>query len=499
MTGREGTRGEGKGRPGRAGRHGRGAGRHGRAGRAGPSARDSRAGPSARALAGGIVRGVLAGRGAARTHVERAGERAQLEGRDAALLTELVYGTVRRLGSVDLLLACCARGGLARIEEDVLAHLRVATYQLLFLDHVPAPVAVSEGVVAVGRPSARGFANAVLRAVSRLVVGRHPADEPPAGVPWTRLMPGREQGWVELAQPLLPDPQADPGGWLAVAAALPPRHAGALVERLGLPGALEVARAHDAPPPVFLRVNLLRGTREDLLARLAAAGLAAAPGALPESIRLGVALGEGAWAPLWAGVASVQDETAMAVARLVQPRPGERVVDLCAAPGGKSTHLAELMQDQGQVDALDVEPARVRKVSEAARRLRLGCVRAALVDPEDPRPPEGPPIDRVLADVPCSNTGVLRRRVELRHRLDQLDPAPLLALQARLLRRALELVRPGGVVVYSTCSIEPAENEEQVRAVLRERPALRLEEELTSLPRRQGGDGGYAARLRVPG
>lgn len=456
-------------------------------------------GQGPRALAGGIVRGVLAGRGAARTHVERAGERAQLEGRDAALLTELVYGTLRRLGSLDLLLGRCAKGGLGRVEEDVLAHLRVAAYQLLFLDHAPAAVAVSEAVSAVGRPSARGFTNAVLRAVGRLIVARHADDAPPAGVPPTRLLLGRERGWVELAQPLLTDPARDPVGWLAAAASLPTGHVRGLVERLGLAGAEEVARAHDAPPPVFLRVNALKTDRQQLLQRLAAAGLEASPGALPESIRLGASLGEGAWAPLWAGVASVQDETAMAVARLVDPRPGERIVDLCAAPGGKSTHLAELMRDEGRIDALDVEPPRVRKVSEAARRLGLSVIAAHLVDPADPRPPAGPPIDRVLADVPCSNTGVLRRRVELRHRLDQLDLAPLLALQARLLRRALELVRPGGVVVYSTCSIEPAENQDQVRALLAERPELRLEEELTALPRRGGGDGGYAARLRVPG
>lgn len=457
-----------------------------------------RSGPGARELAGGIVRGVLAGRGAARTHVERAAERTSLQGRDAALLTELVYGTVRRLGSLDLVLERCAKGGLGRIDEDVLGHLRVGVYQLLFLDHVPPAVAVSEAVSAVHRPSARGFTNAVLRAAGRLVVGRREEDAWPEGVAPGRLLLGRERGWVELGEALLPDPARDPVGWLSDAASLPPGHVSGLVERLGLAGALEVARAHDAPPPLCLRANLLRGGRDALLEKLRAAGLQAEPGEPPEAIRLGSSLGEGAVAPLWAGVATVQDETAMRVARLLEPRPGERVLDLCAAPGGKTTHLAELMGDQGRVDALDVDAARVRKVGDAARRLRLTCVRAAVTDPEDPRPEAGPPIDRVLADVPCSNTGVLRRRVELRHRLGQLETAPLLALQARLLRRAVELCRPGGVVVYSTCSIEPAENEEQVQALLRERPDLRLEEELRALPRRGAGDGGYAARLRLP-
>jgi len=454
-----------------------------------------------RKLAAGVVRGVLEGRGAARTHVERAGERDDFAPRDVALLTELVYGTLRRLDTLDLLLgAAIEKGGLGRVDADVLAHLRVGAYQLVFLDHVPPAVAVSEAVAGAGRHEVRGFVNGVLRGLGRKVAGRVAEDAPPVDVPPTRRLPGREGGWVLLTEDLLPDPTADPAGWLAAGGSLPRAAVAPWVERLGLEEALEVVRAHDAPPPVTLRVNALRATRDALLERLAAEGVAARPGARPESIALAEALSAGGYEPLWEGLATVQDETAMEVAPLLEPRPGQRLVDLCAAPGGKATHLAELLRDEGRVDALDVDADRLARVDAAARRLGLSCVRTALADPDDPRPPEepgAPPIDGALVDAPCSNTGVLRRRVELRHRLAKLDLPPLLALQARLLRQAADLVRPGGRVVYSTCSIEPAENEDQVRAFLAGRPGATLEEERSRLPRRGGGDGGYMARIRL--
>ncbi len=489
-------------RGGRGERSGRGRGRargaRGRGERGAPSQGPQR-GPtrSVRALAAGIVRGVLAGRGAARAHLERAVARG-IEPRDRRLLTELVYGTIRHVGTLDLLLAACAKRGLGRVDEEVLATLRVGAYQLVFDERLHPGVVVDEAVEATsGRAHLRGFVNGVLRGLERKLAGRAAEDAPPEGVPSTRRLPGRAGGWVLLGEDLLPSAEADPAGWLAAACSLPLLHARALVERLGPEGALAVARAHNAPPPVFLRVNRLRTTREALLAKLAAAGLPASPGALPDSIRLEGSLGEGAHEALWAGEATVQDETAMRAARLLDPQPGERIVDLCAAPGGKATYAAELLGDRGRVDAVDVDERRLARVREAAARLGLGAVRPHLADPADPRPPEDEaPIDRVLVDVPCSNTGVLRRRVEARWRLPELDPVPLRALQARLLERAAELVRPGGVVVYSTCSIEPAEDEEQVRALLARRPDLELVEEVATLPQVGGGDGGYAAKLR---
>lgn len=449
-----------------------------------------------RRLAAGIVRGVLEGRGAARTHIERASDRG-LSARDLGLLTELVYGTVRRVATLDALLDACTTRGLARVDDEVLGHLRVAAYQLLFLDHVPAAVAVSEAVEAAPEPHLRGFMNGVLRALGRAIVGRTDDDAPPAGVPSSRRLPGRERGWVLLDRDLLPSAEKDPPAWLAAACSFPLPLCKTWVARWGLEGALEVARAQNEPPPMTLRVNALRTTRGALLERLRAAGLAAEPGLLPGSVRLGASLASEALDVVDEGLAAVQDETAQRVAPFLDPRPGERVVDLTAAPGGKVSHLAELMRDQGRIDAVDVDEGRLERVKDVVRRFGLASVTVSLADPEDPRPPDDPrPIDRVLIDVPCSNTGVLRRRVEARWRLGEVDWAWLDRVQARLLARAVDLVRPGGVVVYSTCSIEAREDEERARAFLAGRPDVTLEAEELVLPTRGGGDGGYMARLR---
>ena len=477
--------------PRRGGRGRRGGRRRGGKGRRGPP---RRRGPSVRKLAAGIVRGVLEGRGAARTHLERAAERDDLDGRALGLLTELVYGTLRRATTIDHLLALKVKQGLSKVEDDVLSQLQVGTYELLFLDRVHPAVTVSEAVEAVGRPQVRGFVNGVLRALGRAIEG--PADEPPAGVPSSRLLPGRESGWVVLREDLLPRREDHPARWLAVAGSLPQPLVARWIERLGEAGALELVRAQNAPPPVCLRVNPLRGDREALLEALEAAEVKATPGEVPGSILLGASLGEGGHEALWAGTATVQDLTAMQVAPFVDPQPGERVLDLCAAPGGKTTHLAELMRDEGAVWATDIEQDRLDRVDSAVSRLGLTSVQTHLADPADPRPGDEVDFDRVLVDVPCSNTGVMRRRVELRHRLDALDTGELHTLQDRLLRRAVELVKPGGVVVYSTCSIEPDENQDRVQALLAERDDLSLDAERVTLPSVGGGDGGYVARIR---
>ena len=503
---REGRGAKGRGAKGRGGGRARGKGRGGRprgGGRGGPGGKGPK-GPKpdaesrVREQAGKIVRGVLAGRGAARTHLERALERPELRPGDEGLLTELVYGTIRMVATLDRLLDACARKGLRKVEEATLNHLRVAAYQLVFLEHAHAAIAVDAAVRCAGRRDhVRGFVNGLLRGLQRAIAGRHPEDAPPAGVPLSRRLPGRDGGWVSFTRDLLPEQEGP--AYLAAATSLPYSLAEAWVEEHGFATALELARASNAPPPLALRVNLLRATRDEVLAELREAGREVRPLETPAGLVLEGGLGEAGYALLWAGKLTVQDETHQSVAPLLEPQPGQRLVDLCAAPGGKATHLAELLGDEGRVDALDVEAERVARITSAASRLRLGSLHPALTDPEDPRPPAEveAPVDGVLVDVPCSNSGVLRRRVEVRWRLERLDWPPLLALQARLLDRALELVRPGGAVVYATCSVDPRENQAQVQAALERHPGVVLEQSHTHLPSREGGDGGYAARLRV--
>ena len=465
-----------------------------------------------RRLAAEAVQDVLSGLGAARTLLERMEQEHALDARGRGLLTELVYGVVRRVQTLDAVLESRVKRGLDSLDDDVIAHLRVGAYQLLFLERIGAHVVVDAQVDAYGKPQARGLLNAVLRRLGREVLVR--GDGEAGDAPRAKLVVGRSTGWAVLSEPTFPTVFAP---WLSLSAGLPRSWVDAYVDELGEERALEVARGQAAPPPLYLRANLLRGERDALLAELKQAQ----PGELPESVKLGSARGPlgvspsnslarargprrgplrfGDAAPLVAaGRATVQDETAMHVARAVDPQPGERVVDLCAAPGGKATHLAELMRDQGRVDACDVEPDRVARLEQAVARLGLSSVVCSQIDPADPRPPEGAPIDRILVDVPCSNSGVARRRVEVRHRTHTLDLRGLLELQARLLDRAVELVRPGGVVVYSTCSIGREENAAQVQAALARHPGLALESERAAWPTVDGPDGGYLAVLRKP-
>ena len=193
------------------------------------------------------------------------------------------------------------------------------------------------------------------------------------------------------------------------------------------------------------------------------------------------------------GLWSVQDEAAMSASLLLAPQPGESILDLCAAPGGKTTHLAELSGDKATIVACDVTHGRLQRIRENSARLQLTSIQPMEV-PKDGRDLPAGPFDAVLVDVPCSNSGVLNRRPEARWRFDQNGLEELVVLQTRLLLQACELVRPGGRVVYSTCSMEPEENRGVVDAVLMALRDFRLDRERQHHPG-QPADGAYQALL----
>jgi 16S rRNA (cytosine967-C5)-methyltransferase len=252
----------------------------------------------------------------------------------------------------------------------------------------------------------------------------------------------------------------------------------------------------NAPPPLWLRVNPLKTDRELYRLQLAAKNIDAEPGEDPQSLRLvdGASVRE---LPGYAdGEFTVQDLSSMAVASALAPEPGWTVLDLCAAPGGKTTHLAELMKDRGKVVACDIDRRRLDTVTALCRRLGVTIVEPHLLDKDDTNPPAGP-FDAALVDVPCSNTGVLGRRPEVRWRLRPTEFEELVRLQTRLLLTAFDRVKPGGVVVYSTCSVEPDENGGVVQAVRRAFKGLKVEAEANAVPGKPA-DGGYWARLRKP-
>lgn len=376
----------------------------------------------------------------------------RLSRRDRALATQLVYGVLRWQGRIDYYLQHFSHRPLTKVSPVCRAALRLAVYQTLFLKSVPPPVACSESVALVKarEPWAAGFVNALCRHFARK--------------------------WQELS---LPAAASDPVKHLAVVHS----HPEWMVERWhgwwGFQETAAICQVNNEPAPVTIRVNLTRTRPAELAARLEAAGVQVEPGKLsPAALRL-AGVGPVQELPGYAeGHFQVQDESSQLVAWIVDPHPGQRIIDLCAGPGGKSTHLAELALERagesGQVSpvvSVDIHAHKIRLIEENARRLGLdGWIRPLAKDARTIAPEEHGLFDAVLVDAPCSGTGVLRRRPDLRWQRRLEDLRNLVRLQRELLAAAARLVKPGGALVYSTCSLEKEENEENARWFLERFP-----------------------------
>jgi 16S rRNA (cytosine967-C5)-methyltransferase len=410
---------------------------------------------------------------------------------DRRLATQLAYGVLRRRLTLQHLLDPLVDRPPEKVEPWLWDALRLGAFQLTLLRNIPAHAALNETVelaARFGRPGAKGFLNGVLRNVARLVTDDW-ADAPVADA-----LPVEAGQYRRLTRPVLPDPATNPVEYLAAGFGLPLWLAARWAGRYPPDECFRLGFWFAGPAPLTLRVNPLRTDRDAFLAACAAAGVAAELGEHPQAVRLRDPAAVRELPGYDAGWFTVQDETSMRVGSALAPEPGAAILDLCAAPGGKATHLAELTGDRGRVVACDVDGRRLQHVVTTAGRLGLTSIQPRVVDPEGRRVPPGP-FDAALVDVPCSNTGVLGRRPEVRGRLRPDDLPHLVALQTRLLRLAADRTRPGGALVYSTCSIEPEENQQVVQALLSERPEFTLEAEEEAVPGRPA-DGGYWARLR---
>ncbi len=447
-----------------------------------------------REAAYGAVLAVLRGRGFASGVLRGAG----LAGHDLALAKEIALGAVRHAITIECVLAALARYEPRRTPREVRAVLLTAAYQVIWMDRVPVFAAVDEAVAQARRHAgqrAAGMVNAVLRRLSAAVAERR--------VPWRRLDPTQVRvNWGEscaFARPVLPDPDG-PGllvRHLAAATSERPARYQELVVCHGADVAEQIAWASQAVPVVVLHRNRLRIDPQAFAERIRQ-DFGAGAVVCEDVAYLGSRshLGE---SPMFGeGLAFVQDTTAHAAAELVGARSGERVLDLCAAPGGKSVALALAMGDEGEVVAADASAERLALVRENADRLGLRSIRVVTGSGADGL--GGEPFDAALVDVPCSNTGVLARRPEARLGYAREKLAALLGVQQKLIEQADQHVRPGGRLVYSTCSLEPEENEGVVARFLETHPHWRLESEVTTMPAwgprsSDWRDGGYAARL----
>ncbi len=402
---------------------------------------------------------------------------ALLDARDRRWTRELVYGMLRTRGRLDALLAERVRGGLGRLDPELLDLLRLGSYQLLEMGSVPAYAAIAQTVELAKERAGEGagkLANAVLRRLDR------------------------EHDSLTLPAP------ADPVDALAGEYSHPAWLVARWLERWGEDDTRRLLAANNTEPPIIARP--VHVVREQLEASLEAAGVRVADAPLvPDSVVLTLpvpALTElGAFKR---GLFHIQDPAATLVTRYAATPPGAAVADLCAAPGGKAIELA---RTAGAVFASDVSPHRLQRLRENVRRLELDNIFAYAADASMPAIRQ---VDAVLLDAPCTGTGTMRRHPDARWRLKPSDLAVMTSLQWMLLSSAATLVKPGGLLVYSTCSLEFEENDAPVDRFLASHPEWRLEPpppgvvpdgvlddgRLRVLPQRHGTDGAFAARLR---
>jgi 16S rRNA (cytosine967-C5)-methyltransferase len=397
-----------------------------------------------------------------------------LDTRERALATQLAFGSVQRAATLDHVIAQLAGRPAERLDPPVLAALRLGVFQLAYLDRVPAHAAVGESVelAKADAPRGAGLVNAVLRRAAR--EARALVQALPEATAAEAALRHSHPRWIaEL--------------WF---------------EALGPAAARALMVADNEAGESALRANTLRITVQELAARLPV------PTRIEHDALILEAPFDAFSAPEWSGgLFMPQSRAAMAVARALAPAPGERVLDLCAAPGGKTTHLAALMGDAGRIVAVEHHAGRAEALRRTANRMGASSVEVRTGDAAEPQEPGA--YDRVLVDPPCSDLGTLASRPDARWRKAG-RPAALASLQARILAAGAAAVRPGGSLVYSTCTISPAENERVVEAFLATRRDFELDDlgadvpgwkhptmplALQTLPHRDRTDGFFIARL----
>jgi 16S rRNA (cytosine967-C5)-methyltransferase len=382
-------------------------------------------------------------------------ERAGLDARDRAFAQQLAYGTVQRRATLDHLIEALSSRPVEKLDPRVRDALRLGLFQLLFLDGVADHAAVSESVeLAKGRGGDK-LVNAVLRRAQR--EGRALLDALSDDTPEAAAVKHSHPEWLVRM-------------WW---------------DELGPDETRALLARDNEPPESAVRVNTLRAASVDL-------GVPSHPAPdLPEGLVLDAPLDVHATEAFERGEMMPQSRASMLVSRVLDPKPGERVLDLCAAPGAKTTHIAALMEGRGEVVAVEAHAGRAEALAANASRLGADSVRVLA---QDAREKVGS-FDRVLLDPPCSDLGTLQSRPDVRWRKDPALIERVAGQQAEFLDAAAAQVRPGGVLVYSTCTISARENEEQMRAFLDSQPDFRHDRTVQLLPHRDGTDGFFIARL----
>ncbi len=411
----------------------------------------------AREVALKIINDVIHNHAYANIALAREINRQKLSDQDRRFITELVYGTIKAGATLDWIIGHYINRPLDKIAPVILNILRMGMYQMFFLSKIPVSAACNQAVELTKKYGHTGtvkFVNAVLRNA-----GRSPE------------------------KIVYPDRQKHTAKFLALTYFHPEWLVNRWIKRLGVEETEELCRINNLTPPLCLRTNTLKNTREELLMILEKEGVSAEPSKwTPEGIVCHSYPSLSTLKSLRDGLFQVQDESSMLVAHVLDPKPGEFIIDTCAAPGGKSTHIAALMQNKGRILSADIHDHKLTITRENAERLGITMIETKVLDATQIGDQYPSQADRVLVDAPCSGLGVLRRKADSRWRKEESMLRELPILQQEILRSAAQCVKVGGILVYSTCTTEPEENQQVVEKFLQDRPNFVLEKTSSFIP-----------------
>jgi 16S rRNA (cytosine967-C5)-methyltransferase len=402
--------------------------------------------------------------------------------------TDLVFGTIRNRLAIDAVIAKFSRCPVERIPAKVLNILRIGVYELIYSPETAEYSIVNEAAEnakAVAGGKQVGFVNAVLRQIARLITNRQ---SPLTAANVMRTLPQTPTTGCEFAIPFLPDPQAFPADYLSAAFSLPKWLAADWLAEFGFAESRQICLASNRRPSIYIRPNTLKTTTQELAEKLRQADIEVEIVSDRPLIKVKSPRDVTQLPGFAQGRFTIQDVAAFEPVRILNPQPSWTILDLCAAPGVKTTQLTEATGDSAKIIATDIDAERLKLVGENISRLgikNVTIVEYAKLFENSQFSILNSKFDAVLLDVPCSNTGVLARRIEARYRIRPDTIKKLTKTQNDLLRTAAKIVKPQGKICYSTCSIQKEENSALVRNFLLENPDFKLEFEKLILPSAQ--------------
>ena len=417
-----------------------------------------------------------------------------------AQATDIVFGVIRNRSAIDHILKKCSALDLKRVKPSQWNLLRIGVYELVYAPKTADYAILNEAVQLArqaGSKKGAGFINAVLRNVQRAIENRQ---SPLDAKRLRRMVPQTPESGCLFNDDIMPDPLAEPMAYFAAAFSVPQPLVAEWLKALGKEKTQAICFASNRSPSVILQPNMLRTTLEGLAEKLRDDDIECER--VHHQVRIRSMGKINQLKPYLDGLFFIQDATAANAIKTLSPKPGWTVVDLCAAPGGKCMASAVRMRDKGMILASDIDAKRLAKVRENAKRLGLQSVEIVPQSRLEKIVRKLKRLDAIILDVPCSNTGVLARRVEARWRWKHESVESLRLIQQDLLHKAAELSRPKTKILYSTCSIQPEENTQQIQAFLSQNRQFTLLTEKLTLPSLQTPDafdcdGGYAAVLQT--